>query len=247
MKRILRAVSVVAALAAVSVWAQPGRGGGMGMSANMAKFFGDNKAFTAKVVTSMDSPSGPMTMEMDMAMLDGKMRMQMDMTKMKGGSMPPGAVAQMKQMGMDKNVNIVRPDKKVTYTIFPNLHAFAATTMTDKQVADAVNDSKIEKTSLGKETLDGHSCEKEKLTVTGANGDKHDVLVWNATDLKNFPIQMQMEDHGTKMTMKYTDIKLEKPDANLFDPPTDFTKYDSTQALMQTEVMKKMGPGGAPR
>lgn len=250
MKNTLRAVSIVTVLAAATVFAQPGGRGGMsgppGMSAGMVKFFGDNKAFTAKLVTTMQSPSqsGPMSMEMTMAMLDGKTRVEMDMTKMKGSGMPPNRMAQMKQMGMDKTVNIIRPDEKMTYSVFPGLQAYAEMPMTDKQMADARDDSKIEKTSLGKETIDGHPCEKNKVTVTNEKGDKHEVLVWNATDLKNFPIQMQMDENGSTIVMKFTDIKLEKPDVALFNPPSDFTKYSNTQTMMQAEMMKRAGGGG---
>jgi Domain of unknown function (DUF4412) len=245
MKRILMAVSMAAALAGATVWAQGGRGGPPGMSASMAKLFGDNKAFAAKVMTTIksSSDSSPMEMQMQMFMLDGKTRVETDMSKMKGAGMTPDRAAQMKQMGMDKSVNIIRPDKKIMYIVFSGMSAYAEMPMTDKQVADAMDNSKIEKTSLGKETIDGHSCEKSKVIITGENGEKHEVLVWNATDLKNFPIQMQMEDKGNTILMKYSDLKLEKPDAKLFEPPADFTKYSSPQALMQGEMMKRAGGG----
>jgi len=218
------------------------------MSASMAKLFGDHKAFTATVVTTMkgSSDSGPMSMEMKMSMLDGKTRVEMDMSKMKGQGMTPGRAAQMKQMGMDKTLNIIRPDKKVTYMVFPGMSAYAETAMSDKQVADAMDNSKIEKESLGKETIDGHSCMKNKVTITSDNGEKHVVLVWNATDLKDFPVQMQIDDdNGSTIVMKYTEIKFDKPEGNLFEPPAGFTKYSSTQSLMQGEMMKRAG-GGRP-
>jgi hypothetical protein len=248
MKNILRVVATAAMLAGTTAFAQSGRGmgGPAGMSASMAKFFGDNKSFTANVEASMENPSRPgtMTMEMKLAMLDGKTRQEMDMSTIKGGSMPPAQVAQMKQMGVDKTVSIVRPDKKMSYVVFPNLKSYALMEMTDKQVADAMDESKIEKTSLGKETLDGHACEKNKMIVTDDSGEKHEVLVWNATDLKGFPVQIQTDEQGKKMTMKFKDVKLEKPDAKLFEPPTEFTKYDSMQA-MQMEMFKRMSGGAA--
>jgi hypothetical protein len=247
MKNILRIVSVAAILAGTTAFAQSGRGmgGPAGMSASMAKFFGDNKSFTAKVEASMDNPTQPgtMTMEMKLAMLDGKTRQEMDLSTVKGG-MPAAQVARMKQMGVDKTVSIVRPDKKMSYVVFPNLQSYALMEMTDKQVADAMDESKVEKTSLGKETVDGHACEKNKMTVKDDNGEKHEVLVWNATDMKGFPVQIQTEEQGKKMLMKFKDVKLEKPDAKLFEPPAEFTKYDSMQAL-QMEMFKRMSGGAA--
>ena len=107
--------------------------------------------------------------------------------------------------------------------------------MSDKEVADAGKDYKMEKTSLGKETIDGHPCEKNKVVATNEKGEKHEVTVWNATDLKDFPIQMQMPDEqsGTSILMKFKNVKLGKPDAKLFDAPTGLTKYDDTQSLMK--------------
>ena len=243
MKQILRAVSVAAVLAVATAWAQPGGpGGGMG---NMARFFGDNKAFTATVISTVKSSQAgtmDMDMEMEMSMLDGKIRMEMDITKMKAMA---ARAAQMKQMGMDKMVNIMRPDKKVVYIVYPNLQAYAENVLTDEQAANMLDTtSKIEKTSMGKETIDGHPCEKNKVTVTSEKGEKQDVMVWNATDMKGFPIQMQMSANGNDIVMKYTNVKLDKPDAKLFEAPTGFTKYNSPQTMMQTEMMKRAGGGG---
>lgn len=236
---------MAAGLAGATAWAQPrGMGGPPGMNANMAKFFGDNKAWTATASVSMNplQGGGPMTMEIKMFMLDGKMRQEVDMTKMKGGNIPPNAMARMKQMGMDKSINIVRPDLKVAYNIFPGLQAYVAMN-TDTAGVDKMEDAKIDKTTLGKETIDGHPCEKVKLLVTDSNGEKHEVIAWNATDIKNFPIKMQMEDQGNTMTLKFTDVKLDKPEAKLFEPPSDYTKYDSQMALMQAQMSKHGGAG----
>ena len=43
--------------------------------------------------------------------------------------------------------------------------------------------------------------------------------------------------------MLFKDVKLDRPDAAQFDPPAGFKKYDNTMALMQQEMMKRMGGG----
>ena len=43
--------------------------------------------------------------------------------------------------------------------------------------------------------------------------------------------------------MLFKNISFTKPAASLFEPPSGFTKYDSLQTMMQTEMMKKMGGG----
>ena len=101
-------------------------------------------------------------------------------------------------------------------------------------------------TELGKETVDGHPCVKNKTVVTDKEGNQHESLVWNATDLKKFPVKIEQSQNGMKITMAFRDISFSKPTANLFDPPNDATKFDSMQSMMQQVMMKRMGGLGAP-
>jgi len=84
--------------------------------------------------------------------------------------------------------------------------------------------------------------------ITDGEKSQFEATVWNATDLKNFPVKIQhTPPQGQETTMVFRDIKLSKPDAKLFEPPSDFKKYAGVQELMQQEMMKRMGmPGGAP-
>jgi hypothetical protein len=237
------------------------------LGGSTAKLFGENTAYSATLeMQSTDSSTGStISTPGKVAALEGKSRFEMDLTQMKGGNLPPQAAEQMKQMGMDKMVVISRPDKKVTYMIYPNLAAYTETPIQNSETAAAAADFKLETTELGKETLDGHPCVKTKAVVTDGKGNKHESIVWNATDLKNFPIKIettgqfskttaQIEDEklvktettseqGRKATMLFKDVKLAKPDAGLFDPPTSYKHYDNLQQMMQQEMMKRMGGG----
>jgi hypothetical protein len=79
--------------------------------------------------------------------------------------------------------------------------------------------------------------------VTDKEGTKHESTVWNATDLKKFPVEIQTTESGGDVTMLFKNVSLTKPAASLFDPPADFKKYDNIQQLMQQEMMKRMGGG----
>jgi len=246
MKHTLFRIVLTALLASSPAFAQmPGMGPGAGMDPAMTKLFGENKAFTASAEFSIKAPnqSEPMVMGANFSMSDGKTRVEMDMTQMKGTQLPPNALASMKQMGMDKMVMIARPDKKITYMVYPNLHAYAGMPMTDAQAATDDKGLKMEKTSMGKESIDGHACEKNKVLMTDAQGATHEVLVWNAADLKDFPVKMQMTEKGNSVLATFKNIKLEKPDATLFEAPAGLTKYDDVQTMVQTEMMKHTGGG----
>ena len=58
-------------------------------------------------------------MESTYAVLNGNLRTETDMTAIKGLSMPPQVLAQVKQMGMDRTISIYRSDKKLSYLIYP--------------------------------------------------------------------------------------------------------------------------------
>lgn len=214
----------------------------------MEKLFGKNSAFTA----TMEMEQQGMTLPGKMAFDQGKSRFEMDMSQSRGKNMGPEMAAQMKAMGMGKTVVISRPDKKVSYMIYPDMNAYVETPLeepsTGTETKAPANDYKVNVTKLGTDTVDGLETTKNKVVVTDASGgQQYEATVWNAKDLKDFPVKIQHSMGGQQGTIHYKDVKLGKPDAGQFEPPTNFKKYASMQELMQQEVMKRMGmPGGMP-
>jgi len=156
--------------------------------------------------------------------------------------MPPSAAAQMKSMGLDQMITISHPKESSTYIIYPGLESYVQMTLPDKSAA--TNDNfKVATTEIGKETVDGHPCVENKVTVTDDKGVAHESTVWNATDLKNFPVKIVNAEQGNEITMTFQNISLTKPAASAFEVPTGYTKYDDMRTMMQTEMMKKMGGG----
>ena len=227
---------------------RPGMGGpppGPGLSGTTAKLFGDNTSFSAtlEMQTSGGGDSGPMAMPGKIYFDQGKSRFEMEMSQLRGGKMSPQAAAQMKSIGMDQMIMISRPDKKVGYQVYPGMQGYVENALPEGEKAGSASDYKIELTEQGKETVDGHSCVKNKAVVTDKQGQTHESLIWNATDLKNFPIRIEHNEDGTKVTMLFRDVQLSKPAADLFEPPTGMTKYSSMQAMMQQVMMRRFGAG----
>ena len=229
----------------VPVYAQPGQMPAMPkFGGSMTKLFGGISAYSATMETQVKESSGnTVTMPSKIFSLDGKTRVESDTANMKGGNMPPNAAEQMKAMGMGSMVMISRPDKKISYMIYPGLQAYAENPMPDRDAATTTADYKVETTELGKDTVDGHPCVKNKVIVTDNQGNKYESVVWNATDLKKFPVKIETDHQGQTMTILFKDVTLAKPDSGLFDPPSGFTRYDSMQTMMQQEMMKRMGGG----
>jgi Domain of unknown function (DUF4412) len=242
MKKHFLILTAIFSFGIFSVQAQLGGAPGVPQFGNgMEKLFGDNQTFSATLQMQMNSTGSPMTMSGKMSFDKGSSRTEMDMADMKGGGLPPGAMTMLKSAGLDRMVSISQSGKKIVYVIYPNAQSYAE--MTTPESAATNTDSKIEITELGKETVAGHPCVKNKAVVTDKQGDKHEFTVWNATDLKNFPVKIEMNEQGSAITMSYSDISFSKPDASLFTPPTGYTKYDSVQEMMQAVMMKNMGGG----
>jgi hypothetical protein len=231
----------------VGVHAQFSPGAGAQQFGNgMEKLFGDNQTFSATLESQVNnSQQGPMSVTGKMYFDNGNSRFEIDMTQMKNSRMTPQAVAQMKSMGLDRMVAIAKADTKSAYLIYPNLQAYVEIAQQDAAATNS--DFKTQATKLGDETVDGHPCVKNKVVVTNKEGTSHEFTVWNATDLKNFPIKIEQTEQDSDIVMLFKDIDLSKPDTGLFTAPTGYKRYDSPQQLMQQEIMKRMGGGmGAP-
>ncbi len=249
MKKILFLTATIISLGFMPAFAQLGMGGGQTphFDSAMNKLFGDNKSFSALMEMQASSGDGSsVSMPGSYSFDNGKTRLEMNFADVKGSMITPETVQQMKSMGMDKTVAISRPDLKLTYIIYPGLNSYAEIPTQDVSGSVNPDDYKIENAADGKETVDGHDCIKNKATVTDKDGNKHESTVWNATDLKNFPVKIVTGDASRPVTMLYKNVSLAKPAASLFEAPSGYTKYSDVQTLMQTEMMKKMGGGAKP-
>jgi Domain of unknown function (DUF4412) len=206
----------------------------------LAKLFGENTAFTGTMESQIKPASGDtITMPGKISFDTGKTRFEMNLSDAKGLPMPPNAAAQMKAMGLDQMTAISRPDQNLSYIIYPGLQSYMETPLPAANPTN--NNFKVETTEIGKETVDGHPCVENKIVVTDDKGEAHESTVWNATDLKNFPVKILRVEQGTEITMSFKNVSFNKPEAALFNPPASYTKYDNLQTMMQTEMMKKMG------
>src|SRR5262249_61831740 len=112
----------------------------------------------------------------------------------------------------------------------------AETPMSREQAADLATKFKVEKASLGQETIDGHACEKSKVLLRGDKGEKHDAVVWNATDLNRFPVRIQMNQPEATVLMQFKEIKLARPEEKQFEAPASFARYDSIERLVRAKA-----------
>jgi hypothetical protein len=253
-KHLLALATLILCAAPFPALAQP-RAGMMGgaphgpdFSGATGKLFGDNSSFSATLniqASGATSSGSPTTMAGKIAVTDGKTRFEMDMTKLSGGGVDPQAAASMQSMGMGSMVMISRPDRKVTYLAYPGLNAYVENPLPDSTSNAPASSFKTAVTKLGEETVDGHACVKNKVVVTDDKGTQYESTVWNAADLKNFPVKIEQNENGSITDMTFKDIKFDKVATDQFEAPAGATKYDSMMSMMQQEMMKRAMQRGA--
>ena len=194
-----------------------------------SQLYGSN-ACTARRTVKLSNDAFKESLTEDFVLLDGKTRLEIDTSQLKHQGIPP---AGKRQMGIDKEVIIQRPDLKATYLVFPRLKSYVKRQLSPDEAAVLDKGTKLEKTELGREEVDGHPCVKDKVILTTGDGQKHEVLVWLASDLKGFPVKVQLTDRGTIETTTFQEAQFIKPDAKLFEPPPGFTEYSDFMEMME--------------
>ena len=82
-----------------------------------------------------------------------------------------------------------------------------------------VQGAAIDRSPVGTDTVDGHACKVENITVTPRDGKPSKMKVWEAEDLKGFPVKVEIPSNSGTITLQYKDISLDEPPASLFTHP----------------------------
>jgi hypothetical protein len=237
---------ILLSLFAVFVCASPAfaqmSGSGQSYNSGMDELFTANPVFSATMQTVINGPQGTMNVTSTMVYDHGNSRSEMNMANVSGPNLPPNAAAQMKALGMDVVVTIATTAKTNIVTIYPNLKAYVSTALPPSAANTAKPDVQI--TKLGNDTVAGHPCVKNKVTVT-EDGQAHEFTAWNATDLNNFPVQISIAEQGMSATMTYQNVSFGNVSTSQFRPPSGFKNYDSIPELMQAAMASRAGGAGA--
>jgi hypothetical protein len=242
-RRLVCLLSILVTVVAFRLDAQVTAGAAPGLNAALIRFFGDATAFTAHLEIRMTDAKGVESLDapMQFAMLDRRMRGDLDVTKLKSKDLPPAAAAAAKTAGMDQVVTLVRPDRKEAFLYYPGFQACVVSPIAEADLAALNQPARIEKIPAGKETVDGHACIKNRVTVTEPNGSSHDAVVWNATDLKDFPLRIRVQDGTDTITLQFQQVKFERVDPKRFDLPEGTVRYKDMTELTHGMMKKLLG------
>jgi hypothetical protein len=98
---------------------------------------------------------------------------------------------------------------------------------------------KYERVAAGEETVDGHQCKVEDITIKSPkNPIQLKMRLWEAEDLQGFPIKIEnRRAEARRWVINYTNVVLGPQD------PTFFVIPDTCQGTADFEPMKKAAPG----
>ena len=210
----------------VAVGQIPAAGSPGGINTAFMKLFGDVSAFSARLeIQVLDhSQKEWVRMPVDFATLDTKVRMDINIEQATSQDFPAGTIAAMKQAGMERIVSISRPDKKTTFILYPGKKTYLSKPLA-KGESDALEKGlQIEKTPLGKETIDNHPCVKNKVVIRNQQGPVLEAVTWNASDLKDLPVRVETREKDTTVVMRFTKVQFTRPDALQFEVPAGYTQ-----------------------
>ena len=222
--RLLVAFPIILAGGGAALAQVPTAGSGTGVNAAFVKLLGSVSGFTAGLETRVldRSQNQLVRMPMEFAFLDGKVRLEINLSQAQSKEFTAGNLAALKQAGMDHFISIFRPDRKVTYLIYPGVHSYQELAQPKAETEAAEKGLKLERSALDKDTLDGHPCLKNKVVVKGSKGSLLEAVTWNATDLKDFPILIEMKEDDKTVRMHFTDVRFVKPEAKQFEVPASY-------------------------
>ncbi len=195
-------------------------------------------AFSAQATIQLSSESNepPKTVSCSIAYLDGKLRVECDSFDA-GTNIPSAEAAKLKTM---HTVTILRPEKNRMYLIYPGFRSCVETACYKNTGTDPEPSPVINKNPLGKDSLNDVSCEKCQWNIAELNGEHYDLTVWTSNDLNDFPVQIRLGPPTTFVT--FQNVQFEPPDANLFEPPAGYVRYQGIQENIVRETEKAQNP-----
>ena len=210
------------------------------------QLFGSVTGFTARAsIRVVDAAQTEVfSAPMDFSVLDKKIRLELEITDIKYKDLPTALAGSLKQLGFSKIVSVVRPDKQSSYIIYPEQHIYLTMPLSKEDAEAARQPAKIEKTALGKETLDGKACDKSKVAHQTARRATLEATVWTTPETKDFPLQVQSVDGGNTSIIHFKDVRFVTPESARFDLPAGFTGYNTYQEFLGGLMRKMMGGGG---
>ncbi|MCG3150482.1 MAG: hypothetical protein PCFJNLEI_03968 [Verrucomicrobiae bacterium] len=182
---------------------------------------------TAEISGFSTNANNDFVVDVDYTFLAGQLRTIVDLTQLRG--LKACDYLESRDPDFDSAITIKLPELKRAYVVYPRLRAYVETVLTWREHTKEVLE--ITKTKLRDTIVGDQPCTEYRVHVINKLGDEYDVRVWEATELDNFPVQLQFETEATVFTIRFRNLQRTPPDIELFQPPAGFDRYTSLPEL----------------
>ena len=241
----ISALAVLAVTLICSTHAQQNPGiATAGMSPVLALLFKDFEAFSATAEVTLSGPTAAesMTMTMHLHYLNGGMRTELDMSDVRGPTVDESMAYTLKQIGMNRVITILQPDDRQNVVLYPSRKAYVSLPESSDQEKARARSAQTRKTKQGQEIILGMTCTKSRISFVENPEQDLTVLVWEANRLRNFPVQIEMNQAGGAMTVRYRDVVFEAPAKDQFEIPTGYRKHPGVQSILEEATQELLKP-----
>lgn len=214
------------------------------MKAVLSMLCEDTPEFSATAKIQMFGRGGAYQsgMTIGLALREDHLRQEMDVSAIP--QIPPEIRAGMAVVKLDKIVILTRVDRKRVYIVFPGVQAYVEYPISDVVLSNITRRTSAvshQKTNIGHEVVDGHSCAKNKVIVTEPNEPTGEATLWQASDLSGFPIQMEVVDASRTTKFEFKNVQVGKPEASLFEIPASYVSFTNTSDIIPYARSKALG------
>ena len=127
------------------------------------------------------------------------------------------------RMEAPESISISRTDKKVVWILFPGQKTYMEQAFDPKKMMTASEkvEGELERTPLGKDTVDGKTADKYKVTYE-IEGIKNEMFQWTESG-SSLPLKSAALDGS--WSVEYRNIKTGPQPDSLFDVPSGYKKF----------------------
>ena len=121
------------------------------------------------------------------------------------------------------SISISRVDKKVVWMLMPDQKMYMEQPFDPKKMSTAAEkvEGEVERTPLGKDTVDGKTADKYKVTYE-IEGTKNEMFQWTESG-SSLPLKSAALDGS--WSVEYRNIKTGPQPDSLFELPPDYKKF----------------------
>ena len=127
------------------------------------------------------------------------------------------------RMEVPESISISRVDKKVVWILMPSQKMYMEQAFDPKKMMAASEkvEGELERTPLGKDTVDGKTADKYKVTYE-VEGIKNEMFQWTESG-SDLPLKSAALDDS--WSVEYRNIKTGPQPDSLFEVPSDYKKF----------------------